>query len=282
MWNSQEWISFSQAAPGAQRPLLLQSLINLKRGNQLSSTVSIRLNAFLRSTQTSLQGYLSSLPTQTRTQPFIEMCKILDNISGDLQLHLQFVDTETIKAYKNLIENFNQILTNKRWAEGRYNPFSLSDIDTMHGLISTFISNNINETQPVDSINPDTPLPFNLVDLIPHLEQLAQNQGGNILQFVQMLALRMRFLLSDERLHGVVDPETDISLLDWLNEYIGSNNSKNGFITIIDLSLVSSEIINVIIAVISRLSFDAIQRYRRINKLELPTVIVLEEAHIFL
>lgn len=282
MWNSQEWINFSQAAPGAQRPLLLQSLINLKRGTQLSSTASIRLSAFLRSTQTSLQVYLTSLPTQTRTQPFIEMCRILDNISGDLQMHLQFVDSEAIEAYENLIRDFNQILTNRRWAEGRYNPFSFTDINTMHELISDFIGTNIKEIQPLNSINPDTPLPFNLDELIPHLEQLAQNQGGNILQFVQMLALRMRFLLSDERLHSVVNPETEISLLDWLNEYIGSNNAENGFITIIDLSLVSSEIINVVIAVLSRLTFEAIQRYRRINKQELPTVIVLEEAHTFL
>ena len=33
---------------------------------------------------------------------------------------------------------------------------------------------------------------------------------------------------------------------------------------------------------LSRLTFEATQRYRRINKQELPTVIVLEEAHTFL
>jgi uncharacterized protein len=282
MWNSQEWINFSQAAPGAQRPLLLQSLLNLKRGNQLSSSNIVRLNAFLKSTQNSLMVYLSSLPTQTRTQPFIEMCRIIENISSDLKMHRQFVEESVIDAYEALIQAFDEVLSSRRWAEGRYNPFSFEDLNTLNRIISDFINDNSNEIQPVDSINPDTPLSFNLDELIPHLEQLAQNQGGNILQFVQMLALRMRFLFSDERLHGVVQPRVDLTLVDWLNSYIGSNNATNGLITIIDLSLVSSEIINMVIAVLSRLTFEAIQRYRRLNKQELPTVIVLEEAHTFL
>jgi len=134
----------------------------------------------------------------------------------------------------------------------------------------------------ITKINPDTPVNFELDDLIPYLEQLAENQGGNILQFVQMLSLRMKFLFSDERLNGVVQPKDDITLLDWLNSYIGSNEAENGQITLIDLSLVPSDIIHVVVAVLSRLTFEAIQRYRKIYKKELPTTIVLEEAHTFL
>ena len=282
MWNSQEWINFSQAAPGAQRPLLLQSLVDLKRGKQLESSNNIRLNAFLRSSQNSLLIYLSSLPSQTRTQPFIEMCRVLENISSDLKMHRQFIDESLNEKYEILIQSYDMILSNRSWAEGRYNPFSFEDINSLSVLIQTFQSENIGIVQQVDSINPDTPISFELDDLIPHLEQLAQNQGGNILQFVQMLSLRMKFLFSDERLHGVVQPEEDITLIEWLNSYIGSNNAENGQITIIDLSLIPSDIIHIVVAVLSRLTFEAIQRYRRINKQELPTVLVLEEAHTFL
>ncbi|WP_318345683.1 ATP-binding protein [Flagellimonas baculiformis] len=282
MWNSQEWINFSQAAPGAQRPLLLQSLLNLKRGENLNSSDKIRLGTFLKSTSNSLNVFLTSLPTQTRTQPFIEMCKVLDNISNDFNFHRQFVDDNDMVNYDNLIENFNTILTKRRWAEGRYNPFSFEDINSLKNFVDNYYSDISIGITPSDSINPDTPLYFELDDLIPHLEQLAQNQGGNILQFVQMLSLRMRFLFADERLNGVVQPKEDISLVDWLNLYIGSNNAENGQITLIDLSLIPSDIIHIVVAVLSRLTFEAIQRFRKIYKKELPTTIVLEEAHTFL
>src|SRR5690606_37873398 len=54
MWTSQEWISFSQAAAGAQRPLLLQSLLELKRGEQLGNSSIIRIHSFLNSSRDSL------------------------------------------------------------------------------------------------------------------------------------------------------------------------------------------------------------------------------------
>jgi uncharacterized protein len=285
MWNSQEWINFSQAAPGAQRPLLLQSLIDLKKGKQLGNSNIVRIHSFLNSSKNSLLSFLGNLPTTATFAQFMGMVGILQNISNDLDFHLPIIPTdnqELTDTYNQLNTEFKQTLTKREWQTGRFNSFSHQDINTMitgFDSVLALIQHGENE---IGQINPDTPLNFELNDLIPYLEQLAENQGGNILQFVQMLSLRMRFLLSDERLHSVVDPETDISLLDWLNEYIGSNNSENGYITIIDLSLVSSEIINVVIAVLSRLTFEAIQRYRRINKQELPTVIVLEEAHTFL
>src|SRR5690606_12487950 len=217
MWNSQEWISFSQAAPGAQRPLLLQSLLNLKRGAEIGSSKKIRLNSFLKSSCNSLVVYFASVPTGSRNPAFIEMCRVLENISSDLKMHRQFVEIDELENYEKLISDFDIILANRSWAAGRYNPFSFEDINSMHQLIDVYLKANGETITPIDSINPDTPTPFQLDDLIPHLEQLAQNQGGNIVQFVQMLSLRMRFLFSDERLNGVVQPKEDITLLDWLN-----------------------------------------------------------------
>ena len=52
--------------------------------------------------------------------------------------------------------------------------------------------------------------------------------------------------------------------------------------TIIDLSLLPSEIVTALTAVISRLVFEALQRYRKQTKLSLPTVLVVEEAHHFI
>src|SRR5690606_4182704 len=235
-----------------------------------------------------LQTFLTNLPTTATFAQFMGMITILQNISSDLDFHLPLIPTTELQlsdSYNQFNTDFKQIIASREWSSnGRsgFNSFSYQDITLMINGIETVLSNiQSNETE-ISQINPDTPIKFELNDLIPYLEQLAENQGGNILQFVQMLSLRMRFLFSDERLNGVVQPKEDITLVDWLNNYIGSNEAENGQITLIDLSLIPSDIIHVVVAVLSRVTFEAIQRYRKIYKQELPTTIVLEEAHTFL
>lgn len=272
LWNSQEWINFSQAAPGAQRPLLLQSLVDLKRGRQLGNSNIIRVHSFLNSSKLTLLTFLSNLPTTATFPQFMGMISILQNISSDLDFHLSLIPTNDqplSDAYSQLNTDFKQAMTKREWSSnGRsgFNSFSHQDITLMITGIDAVLSNIQSNEVEISQINPDTPIKFELDDLIPYLEQLAENQGGNILQFVQMLSLRMRFLFSDERLNGVVQPKGDITLVDWLNIYIGSNEVESGQITLIDLSLIPSDIIHVVVAVLSRLTFEAIQRYRKIYK----------------
>ncbi len=260
MWNSQEWISFSQAAPGAQRPLLLQSLLDLKRGQQLGNSNIIRVHSFLNSSKNSLLTFLANLPTTATFAPFMGMVGILQNISTDLDFHVPMIPIDNnglSSTYNTLNSEFKQTLSSREWQAGRFNSFSHKDISSMLTNIENVLANIEIEQSETSKVNPDTPINFQLNDLIPYLEQLAENQGGNILQFVQMLSLRMRFLFSDERLNGVVQPKEDISLVDWLNSYIGANNADNGQITLIDLSLIPSDIIHVVVAVLSRLTFEA-------------------------
>mgnify|MGYP001436817923 CR=1 FL=1 len=53
-------------------------------------------------------------------------------------------------------------------------------------------------------------------------------------------------------------------------------------VSIIDLSLVPTEITHLVTAVISRIVFESLQRYRRLYNKSLPTVLVAEEAHTFI
>ena len=95
------------------------------------------------------------------------------------------------------------------------------------------------------------------------------------------LLLRVKMLLSDEHLKPVVSPKVVPKLASWLGDFIGKASAENGQIAILDLSLVPSDVLHTIIAVTARIVFEATQRYRRINSMELPTVLVLEEAHTF-
>lgn len=288
MWNSQEWISFSQAAPGAQRPLLLQSLVDLKQGSELKESILVRISSFLSSRKNLLLSYLSDLPTsEVSYSRFMGFVDNLENLKADLQEYNSKLESGTIKAsFQQIFSEVDTLLSSKRRKSSTgstyYVGFSNNNIEKIIERIDNTLNLLVSNRNIYSKINADTPFKFELSDLIPYLEQLAENQGGNILQFVQMLSLRMRFLFSDERLNGVVQPKEDITLVDWLNQYIGSNEAENGQIALIDLSLIPSDIINVVVAVLSRLTFEAIQRYRKLYKKELPTTIVLEEAHTFL
>lgn len=63
---------------------------------------------------------------------------------------------------------------------------------------------------------------------------------------------------------------------------MGNGREYKGKICIIDLSLLPTNIVHLIVATISRLIFEALQRYRKTNKKVLPTILVMEEAHTFI
>lgn len=65
----------------------------------------------------------------------------------------------------------------------------------------------------------------------------------------------------------------------FFGNYIGADNKES--LTIIDLSLLPSDVTSIVTAVIARMVFEAQQRYLRLNKQCLPTVLVMEEAHYF-
>lgn len=91
-------------------------------------------------------------------------------------------------------------------------------------------------------------------------------------------------MLADKRLGGVIARNPPSSFENWLGDYIGTDEAKNGPIAIVDLSLVPSEITHIVVAVLARIVFEALQRYRRgrADGKVLPTVLVLEEAHTFI
>ena len=68
---------------------------------------------------------------------------------------------------------------------------------------------------------------------------------------------------------------------EWLNDHVGANQASKGPLAVLDLSLVPSEAVHVVVAVLARMVFEAVQRHRRLTGSELPTVLVLDEAHTF-
>lgn len=291
MWNSHEWCSFAHAAPGVQRPILLQALRDMRSGQVLSEPVEHRVNRLFRSYKSMLEGKIAQgVGGYTGTREASECGRLLSNIADDAESYVSKTEGDLSSRLEGLTTTADRIANEKHWDGNRhrtnkgYNAFSesnirevLKEIDSVLGTLSldpTFLP-----------ISEDAPIPFEVNALPDHLEKIASDApSGQAAQFVATLSMRIRMMLADQRLGPVVNPASSrsISFDMWLADYIGDDGSENGQLAILDLSLVPSDVLHIVIAVVARIVFEAIQRYHRLNGKELPTVLVLEEAHTFI
>lgn len=277
-WNSAEWCSFTQASARAQVPLLKRALRSMRNEEfELTEEVSIRVKRFLSSILISAKHELSlgspwgSFP---RPKSFYEkICKWLDSVEslkGMLEANDNKLDglITSLTAYKN----------NRA---GQY-PTYESDINEVSSIVeqisTAFVSFGGTE-QDLLPKSEDIPTRFTGEVFVNYLEALAQETGNE--QYVEFLLARIRTMLADTRMKDIIGDDVDISLDDWLDSYIGEDGAENGCVTIIDLSLVPADIVHVVTAVVARMTFEALQRYRKLNEKSLPTVLVMEEAHTF-
>ena len=142
----------------------------------------------------------------------------------------------------------------------------------------------VNLEDEVRSLDENTPRWFPVGELPDYVDALAADSSGrDIAPWIDTLTLRIRGLLSQGRLASVLQPtdSDSLTLEAWLDDHVGADQAENGPIAVIDLSLVPSEVTHIVVSVLARMIFEAVQRYRREERQELPTVLVLEEAHTF-
>ncbi len=281
MWNSYEWSSITQASGKTQRPLLRQSLRELRNGdyeNILNSELEVK--RFLVSFLVTLTNKLR-MGSAISDFPGKQNCgEVLKASKESLELFLESTTGEQKTALQDIINKIEAILIDRSPNDKGYYPaFRVQDlqqiIDTINAEANIF--GGLEEYKGPDE---DSPVYFKGEDLPNHLERLAQEQS--VQQFLDFLIMRIRTMLADTRMSSIIGTEKDITLINWLEEYIGKDKSENGEIVVIDLSIVPTDILHIVVSVISRIIFEAIQRYRRKNNQLLPTVLVMEEAHNFI
>ena len=283
MWNSYEWSSITQASGKTQRPLLRRALRELRNGHiDSSEDEQLKLRRYLSSSLVSFKESLNYGDYKTEATKFGFLLK---SVSADLG-QKRFVDTELTTIMSKSFDKLTEI-TNRRYKsfvkEGKnieyYVAFEENDVSEAISAISEILD-KVGGSALYKGPDEDSPVYFKGEDLPNHLERLAQEQ--HVQQFLDFLIMRVRTILSDTRMSSIIGTETDISLTDWLDKYVGKNNAENGVITVVDLSLVPPEIIHIVVAVMARIIFEAIQRYRRKYAKLLPTILVMEEAHNFI
>jgi hypothetical protein len=174
-----------------------------------------------------------------------------------------------------------QVVASRR-SGAYFNDFSVADLESVRDGLAA-LSQSLPDMGHAAAISEDAPLFFDVNMLAEHLERIATEQGGNLSAFISTLGLRIRGMVADHRLGAVIGRNPPTSFDAWLRDYVGDDGARNGQVAVVDLSLVPSEIVHVVVAVLARLVFESLQRYRRRNPagLSRPTVLVLEEAHTF-
>jgi DNA helicase HerA-like ATPase len=286
MWNSHEWSAFAMATAATQRPVLLQALRNLRSGVHAGSPVETRLRNLALTMKTKIEVMLQEgYGAYTGFPQSLNFGQLLRNIRGDIAGYANQTQGPLQQAVNTCSAGVATVEASRHWVhngQDRWRDFAEQDL--------TNVVTNLNDLiqalppQPPTPVNEDAPIPFNITDLPEHLQQLAAGSGSpQLVQFISTLVMRIRMMLADNRLNPLIArAPQEQSFLDWLTTYVGANNASNGQIAILDLSLVPAEIIHIVIAVLARLVFEATQRYRKLNGVELPTILVLEEAHSFI
>ena len=291
LWNGVEWAAFTGAAPGVQRPILFDALRRLRSGlgppDEFATKVKGRIQRYRsrikilidngeyhgRGKRESAAVFLLNV-----SEDFIELVQDKACVNCNLKNCLESVSTEAQRIEERRRSG------KKQDGDGYWHDdFSESEL----GVLDKALRDAADATglgDEAEATEEDTPLPFGVSDLPDYVEALAADRSGrDIAQFVDTLNLRIRGLLAGRRLSSILRADdTSITLEEWLKDHIGADQAQNGPIAVVDLSLVPSEVIHIVVSVLARMVFEALQRYRREKGNELPTTLVLEEAHTFI
>lgn len=294
MWNSSEWSSVFQASDKTQKPLLREALrilrgANMETGN--SEKPEVRLSQIARYIDNFLrvainkQSYLSKDergPFGKEFESRIEsLKKQLSLVSEDLSWYDDV--KELVSSSEALLQKNRKSFTNK---SGEliifYDFFAEADVLEIHENVKKCLA-DMRQLDDISVVSEDDPIEFHVADLAPFIEDLAKTTAAA--QYIDFMTVRIKSMLRNTILSSVIGNSPDISLLEWIEGYLGTakeDGSVRGKICIIDFSLLPSEIVHLLVATISRLIFEALQRYRKFYGKEIPTLLVMEEAHSFI
>ena len=278
-WNSAEWTSFTQASPRTQRPTLMHALRFVRDGHTSpEGDASHEMRRFLRTLVTTIrieQNNGSPWGTFPKPKSFFDK---LEKWKLGLMDDLGTFEGDQKAKLEMLIDKMENLCKPRR-VQYAHMDFTRSEIRDLLALTAEAHSAFGGTTSDAIPSDVDAPRPFDGTSLLRSVEAAAELL--NVSEHVEPMLVRIRALLADVRMNPIMGA-TDITLMQWLEDYIGSDNAKDGCVSIIDLSLVPAEVVHIITAVIARVIFEALQRYVKLNGIVLPTVLVMEEAHTFI
>ena len=299
LWNGEEWVAFTKAAPGVQRPILFEALRRLRAGLGSPEKFETKIKNCVMRHKSSLKIAIEAGEYQKRgvREDFADRlikihgdfmalandpkCEDFVNLAADPNCEGEPLQ----KKLENIANSAEQLEEKERQPDTEYHRnFSYLAISEIVDKIQE-IAKDLGLPEELLTTGENAPIWFPIEQLPEYIEALAAGHTTrDMAQFVETLELRIQGLLHNEVLSSVLQTKSSqsITLEEWLTDYIGDDEAKNGTVAVVDLSLVPTEDIHIIVSVLARMIFEASQRYRRENGRSLPTTLVLEEAHTFI
>jgi hypothetical protein len=274
-WNTDEWCGFTKASPKTHRTTMVHALKSVRSGNVFEGQTKEReLANYTRVIIQALQIEVE------KGNPFVQKPAYgfhhsLMRWGGNFTIEEEFSDDlkDAITTLNDKISDFQNNRSGPGFIPYEY---SRSEIRELFDLLNQVFSKAGGREEEFLPTDEDSPIPFTGDNFVRSIEANAEILKTT--DYIVTLMPRIKTLLTDVRVKKVID-NNPLELSDWLNDYIGANDEES--LTIIDLSLLPSDVTSIITAVIARMIFETQQRYLKLNKQCLPTVLVMEEAHYF-
>ena len=282
MWTGTEWCAFAHASQRTQDPLLRRALRDVKSGlfgdDALRKLLRERLRSSFTNKLFTITNWINEdFPKKEATR----FGQYLESVLSDIR-ELQIEDGALRDAVESVVPELESLIQSKRSTFDKRGETIIYFKSFENALIQPLIAalkkviEAIGYDETCTTFSEDAPIPFKFEDFTDHLSGMATAE--NVSQFIDFLVMRIRAMRTDGRLMKVVSDEDGVLLDKWLDGFLCANKAK---VTVVDLSLVPAELIHIVAAVVARLIFDALQKYRGLNGVSLPTVLVMEEAHSF-
>jgi hypothetical protein len=278
-WNSTEWCSFTQASAKTQKPTLIQALRSVRDGHvEPADNQSHEIRRFLRTVVATLRMENSAgTPWGSFPKPKSFLEKI-EKWNSSLSESLAGLTGEELSKLTAFVDGIEALCVPRR-IKYAHTDFTKSEVDNLIALASAAHSAFGGAEQETEVSDVDAPRAFKGDSLLRSVEATAEML--NVSEHAETLLIRIRSLLTDSRIKSIINDAEGVSLETWLTNYIGNDGAKDGCLAVLDLSLVPTEVVHITTSVVARMVFEALQRYRKINGVSLPTVLVMEEAHTF-
>lgn len=274
-WNTDEWCGFTKASPKTHRTTIVHALKSVRSGVPVERQTKERdLSNYIRVIIQAVEFSVKEGQPFGRKPAYGFHQNLLKWSNGFT------IENEFSEELKDAINNLNDKITDfktQRSNDGYIDyTYSRDEIKRLIDLMTDVFAKAGGREEEFLPTDEDSPIPFTGENFVRSIE--ANAEILNTTDYIVTLMPRIKTLLSDVRVKKVIDNE-NINLSEWLGNYIGADNKES--LTIIDLSLLPSDVTSIITAVIARMVFEAQQRYLKLNKQCLPTVLVMEEAHYF-
>lgn len=277
LWNYREWLSFSEASSRGQAPQLRRCL-HLLRTHEVAEMprAVVSLIGGRRIVRMYHAGAIEGNANSNYLSVLDNVLQACGSVSGN-------TPPAAANAVTQLSTQLTTVLQSRRgkgdylWNYGAH-PLNLDESETLLTLFNQAIK-ELGVPEFLDAgLDVDIPIPFDADNLIDLLPLMAADTDSEAVGWVAPLVERLRVSMADQRQRSICAWTRDETLREWLQDYVPDGTASQ--ITVIDLSLVPTNVVQVVVAAFTRIILEAMERQRRLSPDEVtPRILVVEEAH---